>query len=213
MTEETTKLKTHRKRNWLLSLLGGFSLLVVVGVFYVRSRPLVFNESFFSHAHCIPQASTAFSCYARDNFGRFPTHTNGYGDALLLLVPTYISWSILTGPGDYDADAGKQWKQSGVNVPESKCGRVYVQGFTETNNPAIAILFDKVPTPGGDHCHGLKRLSALLCRDVLLLSGSRETIPESQWPEFSKKQIELLVKAGYDRTDAEQLYAEKGKTH
>lgn len=211
MTEAIPKLKANRKRKWLRGLLAGFSLLAIAAVFYVRSRPLVFNESFFSHAHCIPQAESAFRMYARDNFGRFPSHTNGYGDALLLLVPTYIPWSILTGPGGYDAEAGKQWLQSGVNVPESECGRVYVQGLTETNNPAIAILFDKVPTPGGDHCHGLKRLNAPLCRDVLFLDRSRDTIDESKWPDFAKNQIELLVKEGFNRAAVEQLYAEKGK--
>jgi hypothetical protein len=212
MTEVTLKPKVNRKHNWLLCALAGFSLLLIAGAFYVRSRPLVFNESFFSHAHCIPQASGAFLCYARDNSGRFPTHTNGYGDALLLLAPVYASWSLLTGPGGYDAEADKHWKQSGANVPESECGRVYVQGLTETNNAEIAILFDKVPTPGGDHCHGLKRLTAPLCRDVLLLDGSRQTTPESKWSEFAKNQIKLLVREGFDQATAEALYAEKGKT-
>jgi hypothetical protein len=159
----------------------------------------------------MPQAGTAFRIYAQDNGGRFPTHTNGYGDALLLLrsgdyVPSYA----LTGPG-YDRLVFDRALTNAIDIPEAECGRVYVLGLTETNNPAIAILFDKIPTPGGDHCHFLARLTAPLSRDVLFVDGSYKTIYESAWPEFANDQIELLVKEGYDRAAAEQLYAEKGK--
>lgn len=211
MTEVIPKLKAKRKRKWLLGLLGGVSLVVVVGVFYVRSRPLVFNESFFSHAHCIPQAGLGLRLYAGDHGGQFPTHTNGYGDALLhLLAKNYVPSYALTGPC-YDRFVFDRALTNQTDVPESECGRVYVQGLTETNNPDIVILFDKVPTPGGDHCHGLKRLNAPLGRDVFFLGGRHDTIDEGKWPEFAKNQIELLVKEGYDRATAEQLYAEKGK--
>ncbi|MGC3959740.1 MAG: hypothetical protein QM813_17995 [Verrucomicrobiota bacterium] len=204
-------MKTNRKRKWLLSLLSGISILVVAGVFYVRSRPLVFNESFFGHAHCIPQAGAGLRQYAGDHGGLFPTHTNGYGDALLLvLAGSYVPSYALTGPC-YDRFIFDRALTNHADVSESECGRVYVQGLTETNNPAIAILFDKVPTPGGDHCHLLRRLRAALSRDVLLLDGSQRGILESEWSEFAKKQIELLVNDGYDRSMAEQLYAEKGK--
>ena len=33
---------------------------------------------------------------------------------------------------------------------------------------------------------------------------------EREWPEFARKQIELLVKEGFDRAKAEALYAERG---
>lgn len=211
MIAESPKAAGKARCKWPTRLLIVFAGALAACVIYVRMHPLVFNESFFEHAHCIPQAGGAFRCYARDNFGQFPAHTNGYGDALLLLVPTYTPWSILTGPGGYDSDLDKQWKQSGVNVPETECGRVYIQGLTETNNPEIVILFDKVPTPGGDHCHFLRRLSAPPGRDVLFLDGSQRTIHETEWQTFASNQIELLVKDGYDRTVAQQLYAEKGK--
>jgi hypothetical protein len=96
-------------------------------------------------------------------------------------------------------------------VPESECGRVYVQGLTTNADPDIAILFDKLPTPGGDHCHSLSRITASLCRDVLRVNGSTDVIREQQWPEFSRKQIELLVNEGVPRERAEALYAEKPK--
>ena len=210
MTDESPAVTAKPKRKWHQRLLLSFVVTAIACVVYVRTHPLVFNESFFQHAHCMAQTAGTFPLYARDNFGRFPTHTNGYGDALLILVPDYTPWSLLTGPG-YDSNADREWKRTGANVPESECGRVYVQGLTETNNPSIAILFDKVPTPGGDHCHGLNRLNTPLCRDVLFLSGRRDTIDESKWPDFAKNQIELLVNEGFSRAAAEQIYAEKGK--
>lgn len=202
-----TTAKGLRPKRWLIA----FVVTALAFAVYIWTHPLVFNESFFGHAHCMPQALGALNQYAVEHFGKFPTHTNGYGDALILLVPEYTPWSILTGPG-YDAAADKQWKQSAANVPEPECGRVYVQGLTTSNNPEIAILFDKILNPG-DHCHLLKRLWAPLRRDVGFVDSNFRSVLESKWAEFAKNQIELLVKDGFDRAAAEKLYAEEGKHH
>lgn len=209
MKDESPRPVGEPQRKWPKRFLVLFVGIALACVVYVRTHPMIFNESFFSHAHCIPQAGMAFRSFAAANGGRFPDHTNGYGDALLLLIPDAVTWSILTGPG-FDSKAGWRWLQSGEDVPESECGRVYVQGLSETNNPDIAILFDKVSTPGGDHCHLLRRLTASLCRDVLFVDGAHRTIQENQWAAFSSNQIELLAKEGYQRADAVRLYAEKG---
>ncbi|MCC6819741.1 MAG: hypothetical protein V9H26_08845 [Verrucomicrobiota bacterium] len=210
MSSESPTTEAAPQRRWLNRWLFASIVTAVACGVYIRTHPLVFNESFFSHAHCMPQALGALNQYAVEHFGKFPTHTNGYGDALLLLVPEYTPWSILTGPG-YDAAADKQWKQIAANVPESECGRDYVQGLTTSKNPEIAMLFDKIPTPGGDHCHLLTRLWTPLKREVGFVRGDFRAVRESKWPEFAKNQIELLVKDGFDRAAAEALYAEKGK--
>jgi len=209
MSSESPTAEAAPKRRWLKRWLLALIVTTIACGVYIRTHPLVFNESLLSHTHCMPQALGALSQYAVEHYGKFPTHTNGYGDALLLLVPEYTPWSILTGPG-YDIEADKQWKQGGANVPESECGRVYVQGLTETNNPEIAILFDKIPNPG-DHCHLPKRLWAPLRREVGFVRGDFRSVLESNWPEFGKNQIELLVKGGFDRATAEVIYAEKGR--
>jgi hypothetical protein len=189
----------------------GIVALGIAGWIYVATHPLVFNESFWSHAHCIPQAGLALRIYAGDHFGHFPAHTNGYGDALLLLLEGEYTLSYaLTGPG-YDRFVFDCALTNRTDVPEAECGRVYVQGLTETNNPELVILFDKLPTPGGDHCHGFARLTAPLCREVAFVDGSRRTIREAGWPQFSRKQIELLEKEGFSREQAEALYAETPK--
>ena len=210
MTEAIPKLKANRKRKWLLGLLGGGSLLVIAGVFYVRSRPLVFIESFFSHAHCMVQVGLSFRMYAQDHGGTLPFHTNGYGDALVILMAEYGDHpSTLTGPG-YDPAVFMQALTNHYDVPEAECGRVYVQGLNQPNNPDIAIFFDTLPTPGGDHCHLLKRLSSPLGRELWTLGGDSKFIKENGWPEFAKNQIDLLVREGFDKETAAKFYAKKG---
>jgi hypothetical protein len=55
-------------------------------------------------------------------------------------------------------------------------------------------------------------LTATACCAVLSLvyvrtHGSSAFIREDSWPEFAQEQIELLVKDGFDRREAERLYA------
>ena len=123
MTDESPARAEKPKRKWPKRLLVAFVVTAIACVVYVRTHPLVFSESFFQHAHCMAQTAGTFRLYASDNLGRFPTHTNGYGDALLLLVPHYTPWALLTGQG-YNSTVDQQWKQNGTIVPESECGRV-----------------------------------------------------------------------------------------
>ena len=40
-----------------------------------------------------------------------------------------------------------------------------------------------------------------------MLDGSMVSVREEKWPEFRRKQLELLVAEGISRTQAEKLYA------
>jgi hypothetical protein len=199
---------TPKLKRRLMVLLCVIALIAVSCAFYVRTHPLVFNESFFEHAHCIAGGGMSLMSYAREHGGSFPFSTNGYGDALVLVN---AGWDeSLTGPG-YDARVFERVRRTGENALESEFGRVYVQGLSETNDPEIALLFDKLPTPGGDHCHLLQRIFAPLVREVWTVGGDRRVIQETEWSTFSGRQIELLVTAGLPREEAEMYYAEKSK--
>lgn len=183
-------------------------LMVGGGVFavrYIRSHPLVFNESLWMHAHCMPQAGIALQLYASEHGGRFPVHTNGYGDALLLVGEGGPHF-FLTGPG-YSTGVFEEAWASKSDVDETLCGRVYVQGLSETNDPGIAILFDKLAAPP-DHCHFPRRLWAGFVREACFLQGNWRAVPIEDWAGFASNQIELLVEAGFDRKHAEALYNE-----
>lgn len=194
-----------RKLGWLLLLAAVALILTAV---YVHTHPLVFNESFWGHAHCIKIAGLTMHAYAGQHGGRFPYDPNGYGNALLLLDEDI--YFTLTGPG-YDAAPFHEAKRSGTDLSEDDCGRVYVQGLTLNSNRGIALLFDKLPTPGGDHCGSIYRLTAPLGREVWFAGAHSTFVQESQWPEFAKEQIELLVNEGISRQEAERLYASKPK--
>jgi hypothetical protein len=181
------------------------ALLVVLGCIYVRTHPLVFMDT---HRHCIKAALLELERYADEHEGRYPFHPSGYGNAVLLTSDD--SLHAFTGPG-YDPAPLREAKRLGKDLREEECGRVYVQGLTRKSNPELALLFDKLPTPGGDHCHLPVRLWAPLGREVLLVGARHTFVPERDWPEFARKQVELLVQEGYDRQQAERLYASEPK--
>jgi hypothetical protein len=188
------------KWRWLLLALTLLPGLVWV---YVRTHPLVFMDV---HAHCIKYAGIQLEGYAADHDGRFPSHPKGYGNALLLMNED--CFQSLTGPG-YDAAPFVEAKRTGSDLPEEECGRVYIQGLTKKSNSQIALLFDKLPTPGGDHCHLPFRLWAPLGREVWLVGTEQIFVSESDWPDFTKKQVELLVQEGCERQEAERLFASR----
>jgi hypothetical protein len=194
-----------RRLRWLLLIVG---LPAAAAVVYVRANPLVFNESFWNHAHCIKAAGLELMNYAEKNGGKFPSHPKGYANALLLLnEDCYFAFS---GPG-YDEAAFYQAKTSGRDLPEEECGRVYIQGLSQKSDPEIALLFDKRPTPGGDHCHFIDRMMARLGREVWFVGCHSTFVTEDEWPEFTKHQVELLVKEGYPREEVQRLFDSKPK--
>jgi hypothetical protein len=169
----------------------------------------VFNV-FHAHEHCIKQSGLAFRTYALDHDGRLPYDTNGFGNALLLLVKGgYLGdtdgvYSIgpITGPGD-KGEVFKRALKTGERIPEEKCSRVYIQGLSETNDLQIAILFDRKSCPGGDH---FRRPWGPRLREISLLDGSMEVRSDKRWPEFASNQVDLLVQAGIPRAAAKKYY-------
>lgn len=203
----TRKLRENLARFFLFSLLLVI-VLGVTGIAYVKTHPLIFNESFFGHAHCIAGGGLTLLTYAKEHEGRFPFHTNGFGDALVLLLRSTESTNpyFVTGAND-DGSVFREALANGTDVQEELCSRIYVQGLWETNYHGIAILFDARPSPGGDHCNLLRRIVAPLTREVAFVEGSHENIRESAWPQFASSQIDLLVQAGFARSNAEAIYA------
>ena len=142
--------------------------------------------------------------YATDHEGRFPFHTNGFGDALALLVAEgYDDGRHFVGVDD-NANWLRAAATNHTHVPEELCTRIYVQGLTQTNNSAIAILFDRYAVRGGDHFRGHPKQPYL--REVCTVSGSMESISLARWPAYTSNQVELLVLDGISRKTAEAYY-------
>ena len=181
------------------------SLPILLGSLVGLSAAWIWYLNHYAHQHCIKQAGMAFRIYEGDHAGRLPFSTNGFGDALLQLATneTY-NIRLICGPGD---DGHIFWEAltNHTIVPEEKCSRVYIQGLSETNNPEICILFDRNSSRGGDH---FRSPWGHRVREVCLLDGSMQVVRDEDWAEFSRKQVDLLVAAGFSRTDALRLYSE-----
>lgn len=145
----------------------------------------------------------AFKIYSSDHHGQLPFSTNGFGNALLLLAKEDSSvLHSLYGPDD-DGHLFKMALQSDSIIPEEQCSRIYIQGLSETNDPSLCILFDRNSCRGGDH---FRSPWAHRVREVCLLDGSMQVIRDESWPEFSRKQVELLIAAGFSRNNALHFY-------
>lgn len=174
--------------------------MVFFGGLFVIGR---FNL-FHAHEHCMKNAGLLLTIYAGDHEGKYPFHTNGFGDAIVAFLkensPTEAVF--FTAPGD-NGSLLKKCLSDGTDVPEDCCTRMYVQGLSENSNPEIAMVFDRYPTRGGDH---FRRPWGPLLREVCLAGGSMQVIHEKNWPEFRPKQIDLLAAEGFARAEAEKLY-------
>src|SRR5262245_47548450 len=193
-------------RSRLLKLVPVVVVLAALGTWYIKSHALVFNESLWEHAHCMPQAAGALLQFAHEHAGRFPYSTSGWGDALMMLTPERSWFYFINGPG-YDNSAFEEGFASGRDVDEKRCGRVYVQGLSITDDPKIAILFDRIAAPP-DHCQFPRRLWAGFVREVCFVGGDWRMVPLGEWPEFARQQVELLGAAGFSRAQAQQFYDE-----
>jgi hypothetical protein len=195
-------MKITRRGIIIGAQVGGFlGLLLAAFVFFLGPVYL-----FHAHGHCIKAAGSTLQSYAAGHFGKFPHHTNGFGDAIVLLLKETESeqcpW-LFTAPGD-DGHLFAECLKTGAHMPEEQCTRAYVQGLCQTNDPDIALLFDRYATRGGDHW---RRPWGPWLREVSVLGGGMRVIREDHWPEFRDRQIKLLLAAGLRRTEAEKLYA------
>jgi len=199
-----------RLNRLVLGLIVAGILLAFAVLIFVALMSIGVVNPFHAHEHCIVQTGIAFRMYASEHGGAFPSDSNGFGNALLLLVKEGTlgdrdgthSVALLTAPGD-NGDVLREAFKTGAHVPDEKCSRIYVQGLTQNNNPEIAILFDKYPTPGGDH---FRHPWGAPIRDVCMLDGSTKSIHETNWLAFASNQVELLVKEGILRGTAEHYY-------
>ena len=165
---------------------AGAALFLLILDSFVYSR---LNPPAHDHAHCIKVAWGMLDQYAIEHDGRYPYHTNGYGDALLMLTTNERDFKYFTAHG-YRTEVFVDALRNGTDVPEDQVGRVYVQGLTTTNSSNIALIFDKTSRRGG--------------REV-----ADGYVTDAEWPEFARRQVELLVKAGIPRKVAEAYYAEE----
>ena len=188
-----SRLKPWQKVLLVISLLGSLAIgLLGFGVWNLGR----------SHKHCIEGVGGTLSSYAAAHGGQYPSHKNGFGDALGLLAIEDPEWAIALVGVDDNADWLMAAATNRTDVPEERCTRIYVQGLSEKSNPEIAILFDRFAVRGGDHLRAPWRPYT---REVWRGYGM-QWVTLDRWPAFASNQVELLVKEGIPRATAEAYY-------
>jgi hypothetical protein len=124
--------------------------------------------------------------YAEDHNGDFPTGGETPEASLSLLYSNYVDAQWLRGKTVPLNVAEAALRKNGKLGPDS-CSWHYVEGLIESDNPQIAILWDKVGlghngerVKGGGH-------------EVLYVDGDSRFISGLKWPEFLEEQNQLLA--------------------
>ncbi len=123
--------------------------------------------------------------YAEDHGGRFPSGGGSPEASLSLLYSNYADANLLRGKTVPLETVERALSTNGKLGPES-CGWHYVEGLSLSDDPRIAIVWDKVglghngqrPENGG--------------HSIIRADGMRDFVSGSAWPKFLQEQQELL---------------------
>jgi len=138
-------------------------------------------------SHCCAKSmGLALRTYALDHGGRFPAGGDTPEASLSLLYSNYVDAYTLRGKTVRLEVAQAALARNGKLGPES-CDWHYVEGLTDTDDPQIAILWDKVGL--GHNGERLKWGG----HSVVLVDGSEQHVSGAKWPEFLQQQKQLLA--------------------
>ena len=180
--------------------------MVALPIFAVWVYKLWVLSRLEQHKHCIVAVPQYLWAYAEENGGNYPVSDRGWADALLKLStpPGDDSWiPYFVGVDDH----GELFKHALIDhsdIPEAKCTRIYVQGLNEKSSPNVAIVFDRYSVQGGDH--GRTKPGQPMLREVAFVDGSHRNIKDADWPDFEKRQSELLRQEGFPAEKIEEIY-------
>ena len=138
-----------------------------------------------SHS-CIKVLGLALSNYADAHDGLFPIGEATPEASLSLLAGYGLDFEVLRGK-TVPADKVQVRLAAGELLDAETCGWHYVEGLTTKDDPALAIVWDKVGLG-----HNGERLSDG-GHEVLFVDGSRRMVGGKDWSEFLNRQKELLA--------------------
>lgn len=122
--------------------------------------------------------------YARDHGGALPDGPDGYS-ALAKLYPAYSTTGAELAGLSGDISCVTNSLRLGRSI--SNCTSFqYVPGLHETDNPRLAVLWEK-----RGHLLASGAVCLLATRPVLLLSSNFTNVPIARWAEFERQQALL----------------------
>jgi hypothetical protein len=166
----------------------GFAIVVCVLLAVVVLLRSLLPSYPYGWSHCCLKAlGLALLQYAQEHDGHFPAGAESPEASLSLLARGHydIDAETLRGKTVPVEEARSILERGGLLGPDS-CGWHYVEGLTVSDDPGLALVWDKVGLGhngqdiGGGH-------------SVLFLDGHEEVIAASDWPDFLKRQDELMA--------------------
>ncbi len=136
----------------------------------------------------------ALHFYAMDHEGKYPSGGKTPEASLAMLFPEYAEADVLRGKTVRLRTTEQMLKKQKTLTPES-CGWHYVKGFTENDDPTLAVAWDKV---GLGHFGQRLRSGG---HEVIYVDGSANVVSGPEWPGFLERQKQLLEK----RTPQEKM--------
>jgi hypothetical protein len=142
---------------------------------------------------CLKCLGLALLQYAEEHDGHFPTGGGCPEASLSLLYRGHYDMDahILCGKTK-SADAAREILERGELLGPDTCDWHYVEGLTLSDDPRLALVWDKVGLG-----HDAQRLSGG-GHSVLFVTCFEEVIPGSEWPHFLEEQQRLMA----SRTEA-----------
>lgn len=165
-----------------VAVLVGGSLALAL---YVYSQLLSYP---YGRSHCCLKAlGLSLLQYAEKHNGHFPAGAGSPEASLSLLFREGydVDAEVLRGK-TVPVEKVRSILERGELLGPNTCGWHYVEGLTMSDDPGLALVWDKVglghngEDRGGGH-------------SVWFLHGPEEVIPASKWPDFLKRQEELMA--------------------
>jgi hypothetical protein len=166
--------------------------LVAIFVVSVRQYRQYKYPYGWSHS-CIKGLGLALHNYADANHGMFPLGGKTPEASISLLAKQGLSFAddprgtveILRGK-TAPAESVRERLEAGQLLDSGTCGWHYVEGLQQSDNPEIAIAWDKIGLGhNGERSEG--------AHEVLFVDGSRRMVSVTEWPDFLAIQKRLLA--------------------
>jgi hypothetical protein len=191
MLAEQTQIPAKSWRRPKVVLL---TVIAVVAVFVASGRLHRHCRYPYGWSHsCIKGLGLALHNYADANHGMFPRGGKTPEASLSLLAKQGLSFAddprdtveILRGKTAPVASV-RERLQTGQLLDPVTCGWHYVEGLRQSDNPEIAIAWDKIGLGhNGERSQG--------AHEVLFVDGSRRMVSVTEWPDFLANQKRFLA--------------------
>jgi hypothetical protein len=180
----TTLMKTLLKRMMIGGVgLAGLILMLAIGIYsQLPSYPYG-----WSHC-CLKGLGLALLQYAKEHGGHFPAGGGCPEASLSLLYREKYDIDAYTLCGKTkSAEAAREILERGELLGPDTCDWHYVEGLTLSDDPQLALVWDKVGLG-----HNGQRLSDG-GHSIWRVGGLEEVIPDSEWPQFLEDQKRLIA--------------------